>query len=41
LPATIAAVHLRAAAGALEDLIGRVDINDVLDEVFSRFCIGK
>jgi tRNA modification GTPase len=41
LPATIAAVHLRAAAGALEDLIGRVDIDDVLDEVFSRFCIGK
>ena len=41
LPATVAAVHLRAAAGALEDLIGRVDIDDVLDEVFSRFCIGK
>jgi tRNA modification GTPase len=41
LPATIAAVHLRTAAGALEELIGRVDIDDVLDEVFSRFCIGK
>jgi tRNA modification GTPase len=41
LPATIAAVHLRTAAGALEEIIGRVDIDDVLDEVFSRFCIGK
>ena len=41
LPATVAAVHLRAAAGALEDLIGAVDVEDVLDEVFRRFCVGK
>lgn len=41
LPATIAAVHLRAAAGALEELIGKVDVEDILDEVFRRFCIGK
>lgn len=41
LPAVIAAVHLRAAVGALESLIGRVDVEDVLDEVFSRFCVGK
>ncbi|HVX38094.1 MAG TPA: tRNA uridine-5-carboxymethylaminomethyl(34) synthesis GTPase MnmE [Gemmatimonadaceae bacterium] len=41
LPATVAAVHLRAAVGALEDLIGAVDVEDVLDEVFSRFCVGK
>jgi tRNA modification GTPase len=41
LPATIAAVHLRTAVDALEELIGTVDIEDVLDRVFSSFCVGK
>ena len=41
LPATIAAVHLRAAVHALEELIGAVDVDDVLDRVFSSFCVGK
>ena len=41
LPATIAAVYLHAAASALEALIGSVEIEDVLDEVFRRFCVGK
>jgi tRNA modification GTPase len=41
VPATIAAVHLRTAAGALEDLVGAVDVEDILDEVFRRFCVGK
>lgn len=41
LPATIAAVHLRSAALVLEELIGRVDVEDVLDELFRRFCVGK
>jgi tRNA modification GTPase len=41
LPATVAAVHLREAVTTLEDLIGSVDIEDVLDEVFRRFCVGK
>ena len=41
LPATVAAVHLQAAAGALRDLIGGVETEDVLDEVFRRFCVGK
>jgi tRNA modification GTPase len=41
LPATIAAVHLRTAVNALEELIGAVDIEDVLDRVFSSFCVGK
>jgi len=41
LPATIAAVHLRTAVSALEELIGAVDIEDVLDRVFSSFCVGK
>lgn len=41
IPAPVAAVHLREAATALEDLIGVVDVEDVLDEVFRRFCVGK
>jgi tRNA modification GTPase len=41
VPALVAAVHLREAVRSLEDLIGRVDVEDVLDEVFRRFCVGK
>jgi tRNA modification GTPase len=41
VPASIAAVHLRTAAAHVEALIGRVDVEDVLDELFSRFCVGK
>ncbi|MGF6861370.1 tRNA modification GTPase [Rhodobacteraceae bacterium MBR-64] len=33
--------HLRAAVHALDVLIGRVDVEDVLGEVFARFCVGK
>jgi tRNA modification GTPase len=41
VPAVIAAVHLRDAVRALEELVGRVDVEDILDEVFRRFCVGK
>ena len=41
LEAAVAATHLRAAATALEDLIGLVTSDDVLDRVFSAFCVGK
>jgi tRNA modification GTPase len=41
LPAPVAAVHLRAAVHALEELIGVVDVEDVLDRVFASFCVGK
>jgi tRNA modification GTPase len=41
LPATIAAVHLRTAITVLEELVGTVDVEDVLDRVFSSFCVGK
>jgi tRNA modification GTPase len=41
LPATVAAVHVRAAADALGELIGVVQVDDVLDVVFRRFCVGK
>jgi len=41
LPATIAAVHLRTAIAALEELVGAVGVEDVLDRLFSSFCVGK
>jgi tRNA modification GTPase len=40
-PAPVAAVYLRQAATLLQDLIGAVDVDTVLDEVFRRFCVGK
>jgi len=39
--AAATATHLRAAMGALDDLIGVVTPDDVLDRVFASFCIGK
>ena len=41
LPASLAAIHVRAAADALGELIGAVQVDDVLDAVFRRFCVGK
>lgn len=38
---SIAAVHLGAAVLGLEEIIGAVSVDDLLDEVFSRFCVGK
>lgn len=39
--AAAAATHLRAALGALDDLIGAVTPDDVLERVFTSFCVGK
>jgi tRNA modification GTPase len=39
--AVLAAHHLRDATGALEELLGVVDIEEVLDRVFGSFCVGK
>jgi tRNA modification GTPase len=35
------AEDLRRAAGALGRITGRIDVEDVLDQVFGRFCVGK
>jgi len=35
------AIELRIAANALGRLIGRVDVEDILDVIFRDFCIGK
>lgn len=37
----LAAHHVREAVRALDELIGVVDIEDVLDRVFASFCVGK
>src|SRR5213078_1482488 len=39
--AAAAATHLRAAGGALDDLIGVVTTDAVLDRVFASFCLRK
>ena len=40
-PTEILAEELRRACFALESLIGKVGIEDVLEQLFERFCIGK
>ncbi|VFU09935.1 tRNA uridine-5-carboxymethylaminomethyl(34) synthesis GTPase MnmE [Methylocella tundrae] len=40
-PVEFLAEDLRAALFALERLIGRVDVEDILGDIFSRFCVGK
>ena len=40
-PSSVAAIHLREAAHHLGELIGPIDVDDVLDRVFSSFCVGK
>ena len=41
LPVELLAEDLRRARFALERLIGTVDVEDILGDIFSRFCIGK
>ena len=37
----LAAADLRAAAHALDMLVGKIGVETLLGEIFSRFCIGK
>ena len=41
LPAPVAAVHVRAATHALDELIGAVDTDELFARVFATFCVGK
>jgi tRNA modification GTPase len=41
VPAEAASAHLREAESALEELLGVFSGEDILDRVFSDFCIGK
>jgi tRNA modification GTPase len=37
----LAAEELRAASNSLGRLVGRVDVEDILDVIFRDFCVGK
>ncbi len=41
LPADLVAEELRAALGALGELVGELTPEELLDHVFARFCLGK
>ncbi len=41
MPAEVAASHLRPAETALEEVLGVILPEEVLDRVFKEFCIGK
>jgi tRNA modification GTPase len=41
LPAEVAASHLRPAETALEEVLGTISTETVLDVVFAEFCVGK
>lgn len=41
VPAEVGAAHLRAAETGLEELLGLISVEDVLDAVFREFCVGK
>ena len=37
----LAAEELRTAVHSLGRLLGRVDVEDILDKIFREFCVGK
>ncbi len=37
----LAAHHVRRAVTALDELLGRVDVEEVFGRIFERFCVGK
>ena len=39
--AVLAAHHVRRAVASLDELIGAIDVEEVLGLIFSRFCVGK
>jgi tRNA modification GTPase len=39
--ADLVAEELRSAVRAIDSLVGRVDVEHILDEIFASFCIGK
>ncbi len=37
----IVALEIGAAMAALDEILGQCDVEDLLDRIFSRFCVGK
>ncbi len=40
-PIDIASQHIRMSANSLGQIVGKINVDEILDEVFSSFCIGK
>ncbi|HLJ96875.1 MAG TPA: tRNA modification GTPase [Gemmataceae bacterium] len=40
-PGEVLALHLRASLDELGEMVGAIYTDDLLDRIFSRFCIGK
>lgn len=41
MPVEIIAEHLRLVSDQLGKVIGKIDVEDMLDVIFSEFCVGK
>jgi tRNA modification GTPase len=41
LPLEIRVEFLRTASDSLGQILGRIDVEDILGHIFSEFCIGK
>jgi tRNA modification GTPase len=41
MPSDVQAFHLRSALDNLSEIIGTVTPDDILERIFSEFCIGK
>lgn len=41
LPSEIVAIEIKEALEALGEITGKISHEDVLDQIFSRFCVGK
>ncbi|MCF6321101.1 MAG: tRNA uridine-5-carboxymethylaminomethyl(34) synthesis GTPase MnmE [Rhizobiaceae bacterium] len=41
LPLEIRAEHLRTAGNSFGRIVGKVDVEDILGEIFAKFCVGK
>lgn len=41
MPAELAASEIRNALENLGEIVGKVDCEEILDKIFSKFCIGK
>jgi tRNA modification GTPase len=37
----LAAEEMRTGIRALDALVGRIDVENLLDEIFASFCLGK
>jgi len=40
-PSELVAVDLQAAKDGLEEIIGVVSSDDILERIFANFCLGK